>query len=123
MFVTRTELFERIKAVKPIVVAAAFTLLAAPAFAQMQTERTTTTTTTTVSPAEESQMHDSIIHEHRAPIAPPPGFDVNTGAVIPQGVELYSFPAEHHWNYEYVTFGDRTVLVDPVTRRIITVIR
>lgn len=104
---------------KPIVPAAAFSLLAIPAFAQM----TETTTTTTISPAQESQMHEFIAQEHRAPVAPPVGFDVTTGAVIPQSVELYNFPAERHWRYDYVTFGDRTVLVDPETRRVVSVIR
>ncbi|MBV8777547.1 MAG: DUF1236 domain-containing protein [Alphaproteobacteria bacterium] len=105
---------------KPIVAAAAVVLLASPAFAQV-TERTTTTTTT-IAPAEETQMREYIIKEHRAAIPPPTDFEVTTGAVVPQSVELYSFPAEHHWRYDYATFGDRTVLVDPDTRRVVTVL-
>lgn len=105
---------------KPIIAAAVFSLLAAPAFAQMPQ---TTTTTTTISPADESQMREYVIHEHHPVMTPPSGFEINTGAVVPQGVDLYSFPAEHHWNYQYTTFGDRTVLVDPTTRKIITIMR
>jgi hypothetical protein len=104
--------------VKPIIVAAAFSLLAAPAFAQMSQ----TITTTSISPADETQMREYVIHEHRAAVPPPAGFDITTGAVIPQSVELYNFPIEHHWNYEYATFGDQTVLVEPGTRKIIRVI-
>jgi hypothetical protein len=106
-------------AVKPIVLAAAFTLVAGFAFAQMSQ---TTTTTTTVAPADESQMREYVIHEHRPSIAPPSGFVVTNGAVLPESVELYNFPAEHHWNYGYATIGDQTVLVDPATRKVIHVI-
>jgi hypothetical protein len=105
--------------VKSIVVAAAFSLLAGSAFAQVSQ----TVTTTTIAPADETQMREFVIHEHHEAIAPPPGFDITTGAIVPQSVELYNFPAEHHWNYEYTTFGDRTVLVDPSTRKIVTIIR
>ncbi|HTZ34538.1 MAG TPA: DUF1236 domain-containing protein [Stellaceae bacterium] len=103
---------------KPFVVAAAFSLLAIPALAQTST----TVTTTTIAPAEESQMHEYIVREHRAPIAPPAGFVVNMGAVLPPSVELYSFPPDRHWTYEYATIGDRTVLVDPDTRRIVRIL-
>jgi len=108
--------------VKPIIVAAAFSLVAGAAFAQM-TEKTTTTTTT-ISPGDETQMREYIVKEHRASIAPPAGFTVTTGAVLPQSVNLYSFPAEHHWgHYEYTVIGDQPVLVDPGTRRVVEIIR
>lgn len=104
---------------KPIVMAAAALVLAAgPAFAQSMTE-TKTTTTTTIAPAEATEMQQYVVHEHPVPVPPPAGFTVTTGAVVPESVELYSFPAEHHWNYEYAAIGDRTVLVDPHTREIV----
>jgi len=106
--------------VKPFVVAAAFSLIAGSAFAQGMTE--TTTTTTTISPADETEMHDFVVKEHRAAIAPPSGFVVTNGAVLPQSVDIYSFPADHHWKYEYTTIGDQTVLVDPGTRQIVNII-
>jgi hypothetical protein len=105
--------------VKLIIVAAAFSLLAVPGFAQVSQ---TVTTTTTIAPAEETQMHEYIVQEHRAPIPAPTGFEVTTGAVVPQSVELYNFPAERHWSYGYATIGDRTVLVEPSTRKIIRII-
>jgi hypothetical protein len=104
--------------VKRIALAAAVALIAGPALAQSMTE-TKTVTTTTIAPAEETEMHDYVIKEHRAMVPPPAGFTVTTGAVVPQSVELYSFPAEHHWRYEYATIGDQTVLVDPGTRQVV----
>jgi hypothetical protein len=109
--------------VKSIVVAAAFTLVAGSAFAQGMTE-TRTTTTTTIAPAEETQMREYIVKEHRASIAPPPGFTVTTGAVLPETVNLYSFPPDHNWgHYEYTVIGDQPVLVDPGTRKVVEIIR
>jgi hypothetical protein len=84
----------------------------------------TTTTTTTIAPAEQTEMKEFIVKEHRAPIAPPPGFTVSTGAVLPQSVTLYTFPTENHWGqYQYTVIGDQQVLVDPGTRKVIAVIR
>jgi len=107
--------------VKPIVIAAAFALIAGPALAQSMTE-TKTVTTTTIAPADETQMQEYVMHEHRAVVPPPVGFEITTGAVVPQAVELYSFPAERHWGYEYATIGDQTVLVDPATRRVVHIL-
>ena len=106
---------------KSMIAAAAFVLIAGPALAQTMTE-TKTTTTTTIAPAEETQMHDYVIHEHHAMVPPPPGFTVTTGAVVPQAVELYSFPAERHWGYDYATIGDQTVLVNPQTREVVHIL-
>ncbi|HEV2189003.1 MAG TPA: DUF1236 domain-containing protein [Stellaceae bacterium] len=105
---------------RPIIVAAAFSLIAGTALAQGMTE---TTTTTTISPADETEMRNYIVREHRAVIAPPPGFTVTNGAVLPEAIDLYSFPAERPWGrYEYTVIGDQSVVVDPATRRIIHII-
>lgn len=106
---------------KPIIAAAAFVLIAGPALAQSMTE-TKTTTTTTIAPAEETLMQEYVVHEHHAMVPAPPGFTVTNGAVVPQAVELYSFPAERHWGYEYATIGDQTVLVDPQTRQVVHIL-
>ena len=50
-------------------------------------------------------------------------FTVTTGAVVPQSVELYSFPAERNWGYEYTTIGGQTVVVDPHKREVVHVFR
>jgi Protein of unknown function (DUF1236) len=107
--------------VKPIVLAAAFALIAGPALAQSMTE-TKTVTTTTIAPADETEMRQFVVHEHRAVVPPPAGFSIATGVVVPETVELYSFPAERHWGYEYATIGDQTVLVDPATRRVVHIL-
>jgi len=104
--------------VKPIVAAAAFVLIAGPALAQSMTE-TKTVTTTTIAPAEVTEMHNYIVQEHPVAVAPPPGFTVTTGAILPPAVQLYSFPAERHWGYEYTTIGGQTVLVDPHSREVV----
>jgi hypothetical protein len=108
--------------VKPILAAAAFSLIAGSAFAQGMTQ---TTTTTTIAPADETQMREYIVKEHRASMAPPAGFTVSTGAVLPQSVTLYNFPSEHaSWgHYGYTVIGDQPVLVDPSTRKVVEIIR
>ena len=108
-------------AVKRTVLATALALIAGPALAQTMTE-TKTTTTTTIAPAEETEMHEYVVHEHHVVVPPPPGFTVTTGAVVPGSIELYNFPAERHWGYEYATIGDQTVLVDPATRQVVHIL-
>lgn len=107
---------------KRIVMAAAIALIAGPALAQSMTE-TKTVTTTTIAPADETQMREYVVREHRPMVPPPAGFTVSTGVVVPEAVQLYSFPAERHWRYEYATIGDQTVLVDPGTRRVVHILR
>jgi hypothetical protein len=109
-------------AVKPIVAATVFILLAGSALAQSMTE-TKTVTTTTIAPAQENEMREYVVKERRPMVSPPAGFTVTTGAIVPEAVELYNFPTERHWTYEYATFGDQTVLVDPATRRIVHIFR
>ena len=50
--------------------------------------------------------------------------EVRVGAVLPEsGVEYYEVPQEYGVrNYRYTVVNDRTVLVDPGTRRIVDVI-
>ena len=107
---------------KRIILAAAVALIAGPALAQPMTE-TKTVTTTTIAPADETEMREYVVREHHPMVPPPPGFTVNTGVVVPEAVQLYPFPAEHHWRYEYTTIGDQTVLVDPETRRVVHILR
>jgi hypothetical protein len=101
--------------------AAAIFLVAGPAFAQMQE---TTTTTTTISPADDAQIREYVTKEHHESFAPPPGFTLSTGAVLPPSVELYAFPPDARWgeHYRYTVIGDQPVLVDPSNRHIIEVI-
>jgi hypothetical protein len=107
--------------VKRVVLAAAIALIAGPALAQSMSE-TKTVTTTTIAPADETQMREYVVREHHPMVPPPPGFTVNTGVILPEAVQLYSFPAERNWRYEYATIGDQTVLVDPATRRVVHIL-
>ena len=50
--------------------------------------------------------------------------DVRVGAVLPEaGVTYYEVPREYNQpNYRYTVVNNRTVLVDPATRRIVEVV-
>jgi hypothetical protein len=72
---------------------------------------------------ERPRFHEYVVHEHPASYryAEP----VEVGAVLPpDGVSYYDVPSEYHvgHGYRYTVVNDRTVLVDPVTHRIIQVI-
>ncbi len=115
---------------KPIIAAAAIALLAGgTAIAQPAGTATTTTTTTvtkktTITPSEEPMIKEYVVKEHRPSIPPPAGFEVAPGAVVPPAVALYPFPENVAWhNYNYAVIGGETVVVDPATRHIVTVIR
>ena len=59
-----------------------------------------------------------------ASVAVPSGVTVTTGAVLPETVEIRSFPADVGvTEYRYVVIGGQTVLVEPGTRRVVEVIR
>jgi len=94
---------------KRLFVAAAAVAFAGTALAQTAT---TTTTTTTVTPAQETAIKTYVTKEKRASVAAPSGFTVSTGAVVPESVELYSFPADVGvTGYRYTVIGGKTVLV------------
>src|SRR3954468_16991603 len=100
--------------------AAAAVLIAGAAFAQTAT--TTTTTSTTITPAQETAIKTYVTKEKRASVAAPSGFTVSTGAVLPQSVEVHSFPADvGATGYSYSVVGGKTVLVGS-DRKIIRVI-
>ncbi|MCP9228680.1 DUF1236 domain-containing protein [Mesorhizobium sp. M0045] len=48
-----------------------------------------------------------------------PGVELNVGSTLPDTVELHEVPSV---KYRYVVVDNRTVLVDPGTRRIVKVI-
>ncbi len=58
---------------KRIVLAAAVALIAGPALAQSMTE-TKTVTTTTIAPAQETEMQEYVVREHRRDDAAPARF-------------------------------------------------
>lgn len=68
---------------------------------------------------------DTVIHEYvkKKPLASVsvPGVELNIGSSLPDTVELHEFSDVPDMRYRYVVIDDRTVLVDPGTRRIIKV--
>jgi hypothetical protein len=103
---------------------AAAALLASAAGAPAQTSTTTTTTTqTTVTNEQQSKIRAYVTRQKPASITAPSGFTVRSGATLPETVELETFPSDVGvTNYRYTVIGDRTVVVEPGTRRIVEVI-
>ena len=68
------------------------------------------------------RFHEYVVREHR------PSYrvreEVRVGAVLPEaGVTYYEVPAEYGVRgYRYTVVNDRTVIVDPRTRRVVEVI-
>ena len=103
---------------KRILVAAAAVVMAGTAYAQTAT----TTTTTTITPAQETAIKTYVTKEKRASVAAPSGFSVSTGAVLPESVEVHSFPADVGvTGYRYSVVGNKTVIVGS-DRKIVRVI-
>ncbi len=84
---------------------------------------TSTTTTTTITPQQESTIKTYVTKEKTKSVAVPSGFTLSTGATVPQTVELHSFGSDVGMTqYRYVVMNNRTVIVDPSTRKVIKVI-
>ncbi len=104
---------------KRLLVATAAAMVVGAAFAQTAT---TTTTTTTISPAQETAIKTYVTKEKRASVTAPSGFTVSTGAVLPETIEVHSFPADVGvTGYRYSVLGGKTVLVGS-DRKIVRVI-
>ncbi len=84
----------------------------------------TTTGAVTIQPEVRTKVREYVTTNKAKSVAVPSGFTVSTGAVLPEAVEIQSFPATVGvTQYRYAVVGDQTVLVDPGTRRIVEVIR
>lgn len=118
---------------KRLITAATLTLaLSGAAFAQTATTTTTTApaagttgavSTTTVTTEQQSKIKAFVAKEKMKSVAAPAGFTVATGATLPATVEVKSFPADVGVKHSYTVIGDRTVLVEPGTRKIVQVIQ
>jgi Protein of unknown function (DUF1236) len=105
---------------RTLFVTAAAIVIAGAAFAQTTTS--TTTTTTTITPAQETAIKTFVAKEKRASVTAPAGFTVTTGAVLPESVEVRSFPPDVGVSgYRYSVVGGKTVVVGS-DRKIIRVI-
>ncbi|HEX2552725.1 MAG TPA: DUF1236 domain-containing protein [Microvirga sp.] len=117
---------------KHVLIAAVASLgLVSAAAAQTSTTVTTTTggaaATTgavTIQPEIRTKVKEYVTTNKVKSVTAPSGFTVTTGAVLPEAVEIQSFPATVGvTQYRYAVVGDQTVLVDPGSRRIVEVIR
>ncbi len=80
--------------------------------------------TVTIQPEVRTKVREYVTTNKAKSVAVPSGFTVSTGAVLPEAVEIQSFPATVGvTQYRYAVVGDQTVLVDPGSRRIVEVIR
>lgn len=114
---------------KRMLTAAAATLaLTGIALAQSATTTTTTTApgaavSTTVTTEQQAKIKAFVTKEKVKSVAAPAGFTVATGATLPAAVEVRSFPADVGVKHSFAVVGDRTVLVEPGTRKIVQVIQ
>lgn len=75
-----------------------------------------------LAPADTGRVKEYVVREHRPSVRVQD--KVVVGEALPSSVELYSVPADTgvKTEYRYTVVNDRTVLVDPRTRKIIQII-
>lgn len=101
---------------KKIILAAAFAIAPAIAFAQ-----TSTTTTTTITTEQQGKVRAYIMKERPASVKVTE--TVSVGSVLPSTVTLQTLPSDVGvTQYRYAVVNDKTVLVEPSSRKIIQVI-
>ena len=70
-------------------------------------------------------QHDTVIREYvqKKPLASisVPGVELNIGSTLPETVEVHTFQDVPDVQYRYVVVDNRTVLVEPETRRIVKI--
>jgi Protein of unknown function (DUF1236). len=70
-------------------------------------------------------QQDTVIREYvqKKPLASisVPGVELNIGSTLPETVEVHSFQNVPDMQYRYVVVDNRTVLVEPQTRRIVKI--
>lgn len=73
-------------------------------------------------PDDRPRFHDYAVQQGRPSVAYPG--DVAVGSVLPRRMALYPVPREYHVGarYRYAMVNDRTVIVDPRTRRVVDII-
>lgn len=73
-----------------------------------------------IQPQQETVIREYVKKKPLASIAIP-GVELNIGSTVPETVELHAIEAPD-MQYEYVVVDNRTVIVDPGTRRIVRVL-
>ena len=84
------------------------------------------TATVTIAPADATAFKTWVATQKPATVAVPAGFTVAVGAVVPMNVTLVAIPDTAKIptlvKYQYVVLGDKTVLVDPMSRKIVYIV-
>jgi hypothetical protein len=80
----------------------------------------------TLSPADATTFKTWIGTQKTAKVVVPAGLNVAVGTVLPANITLVDIPATAKvasiTKYKYVLLGDKTVLVDPMTRKIVYIV-
>src|SRR4051812_31549599 len=73
-----------------------------------------------LSPAEEKEIREFVLSEHRVSVAVPVSFQLSVGAVLPQSAELYPFHSGMSTaQFQYTIVGGKIVVAAPASRRVI----
>jgi hypothetical protein len=101
-----------------IAIAALWVAAALPGQAQDQA-----TTLPSLSPAQEKEIRESVLNEHRMSASIPTSFKLSVGATLPQNVELHAFgPVINMAQYRYTIILGKIVLVEAGSRRIVRIL-
>jgi hypothetical protein len=77
------------------------------------------TATVLITPEQRTRIKEYVVKQKVAPAKMPSGFLLSIGATVPVAVELHTIPEE---KYSYVMVEGRTALVEPGTRKVVTII-
>jgi hypothetical protein len=77
-----------------------------------------------INPNTRTQIRAYVMRERRAAARLPQNYVVSMGSTVPADVELYSFGTDMSdvGQYRYFMHENKTVLVDPASRRIVTIL-
>lgn len=79
--------------------------------------------TVVISPENEVVIREYVVRQHVAPIEPPLEAEIIVGEPLPEAIEVYDLDVpELEPEYRYVVIDDRTVVVEPETRRIVHIL-
>lgn len=82
-----------------------------------------TAQTVVIQPEQETIIREYVTTQPVEPVDPGVDFDITVGSIVPETVEVHSLEApDLEAEYDYVVIEDRTVVVEPETRRIIHII-
>ncbi len=72
-------------------------------------------------PEQETIIREYVVEHPVDPVELPPGVEVTVGTALPDTVELYAIDAPDI-TYRYIVVDERTVVVEPETRKVVRVL-